>query len=191
MRGDGAKIRRPIYLFHASHDASAMSESHTARQRREEGTQKIETGDRRETVQAVLFLSSIVLIELFLSEASLCKFLAIFYLILGYQLCFLHKDLLLPLGFSTSSDSMSTPTDQPRYKLVFTVPPDSVDVCKSAIFAKGKSISLTRLPLMFLDSTLSNETKRQPVRIQSRLVSVHLFTLPSPINKPIHSPLPF
>ncbi|KAK3175189.1 hypothetical protein OEA41_002435 [Lepraria neglecta] len=32
---------------------------------------------------------------------------------------------------------MSTPTDQPRYKLIFFVPHSSLEVCKQAIFAKG------------------------------------------------------
>ena len=35
---------------------------------------------------------------------------------------------------------MATSTNPPRYKLVFTVPPSSLEACKSAIFAKGKSI---------------------------------------------------
>lgn len=33
---------------------------------------------------------------------------------------------------------MSTPTFEPRYKLIFTVPHSSLEACKSAIFAKGE-----------------------------------------------------
>lgn len=32
---------------------------------------------------------------------------------------------------------MSTPTDEPRYKLIFTVPHSSLEACKDAIFAVG------------------------------------------------------
>ncbi|KAF6240054.1 hypothetical protein HO173_001664 [Letharia columbiana] len=32
---------------------------------------------------------------------------------------------------------MSTPTLEPRYKLIFTVPHSSLEACKSAVFAKG------------------------------------------------------
>ena len=32
---------------------------------------------------------------------------------------------------------MSTPSSEPRYKLIFTVPHSSLEACKSAIFAKG------------------------------------------------------
>ena len=32
---------------------------------------------------------------------------------------------------------MSTPTNEPRYKLIFTVPHSSLEACKDAIFAVG------------------------------------------------------
>ena len=40
----------------------------------------------------------------------------------------------------TSKFNMSTPTTEPRYKLVFFVPHSSLEVCKQAIFAKGKPL---------------------------------------------------
>lgn len=45
---------------------------------------------------------------------------------------------------------MSTPTLEPRYKLIFTVPHSSLEACKSAIFAKGEHLAcLLCLPLCF------------------------------------------
>lgn len=39
---------------------------------------------------------------------------------------------------------MSTPTLEPRYKLIFTVPHSSLEACKSAVFAKGEHPAYSR-----------------------------------------------